>query len=50
MCIRDRYESTYVFVNDYSAVKEEQAEYEQPANDGSEFAGLQTQRLGIDSY
>ncbi|KAG9628183.1 galactose-1-phosphate uridylyltransferase, partial [Aureobasidium melanogenum] len=30
-----KYESTYVFVNDYSAVKEEQAEYEQPANDDS---------------
>ena len=28
------YDSTYVFVNDYSAVKEVQPEYEQPADDG----------------
>jgi galactose-1-phosphate uridylyltransferase len=37
-----KYESTYVFVNDYSAVKEEQAEYEQPANDGSQSPGIHT--------
>lgn len=29
------YESTFVFVNDYSAVKEEQADYEQGDKDGS---------------
>jgi len=30
-----KYEKTYVFVNDYSAVKEEQAAYETTKNDGS---------------
>ncbi|KAK0260298.1 galactose-1-phosphate uridyl transferase [Friedmanniomyces endolithicus] len=29
------YESTFVFVNDYAAVREQQAEYEPPAQDGS---------------
>lgn len=30
-----KYESTFVFVNDYSAVKEEQAEYTQPKGNSS---------------
>jgi len=29
------YSSTFVFVNDYSAVKEEQADYHPPDQDGS---------------
>lgn len=29
------YTSTFAFVNDYSAVKEEQAKYDQPDEDGS---------------
>jgi UDPglucose--hexose-1-phosphate uridylyltransferase len=29
------YDSTFVFVNDYSAVREEQAVYETPDQDGS---------------
>ncbi|KAL8991550.1 MAG: hypothetical protein Q9177_000050 [Variospora cf. flavescens] len=33
--INPQYENTFVFVNDYSAVKEEQAEYHPPDNDGS---------------
>ncbi|KAF4303014.1 Galactose-1-phosphate uridyl transferase class I [Botryosphaeria dothidea] len=35
-----RYDSTYVFVNDYSAVKETQAEYESTTQDGSLEARL----------
>jgi UDPglucose--hexose-1-phosphate uridylyltransferase len=31
------YEETFVFVNDYSAVKEEQADYKPEAQDGSLF-------------
>ncbi|KAK1069543.1 galactose-1-phosphate uridyl transferase [Friedmanniomyces endolithicus] len=30
------YESTFVFVNDYAAVREQQAEYEPPTQDGCE--------------
>lgn len=30
-----QYESTFVFVNDYSAVKEDQAEYKETDTDGS---------------
>ena len=30
-----QYESTFVFVNDYSAVREEQAEYQPSVQDGS---------------
>ena len=32
--INPQYKSTFVFVNDYSAVKEEQAEYMQSDQDG----------------
>jgi UDPglucose--hexose-1-phosphate uridylyltransferase len=32
--VNPKYDSTYVFVNDYSAVREDQAEYEPPAQDG----------------
>ncbi|KAM0718473.1 hypothetical protein Q7P37_005543 [Cladosporium fusiforme] len=35
-----KYDRTFVFVNDYSAVKEEQAEYEQPKEEGSLSARL----------
>ncbi|KAK5691686.1 galactose-1-phosphate uridyl transferase, partial [Elasticomyces elasticus] len=33
--VNPKYDSTFVFVNDYSAVREQQAEYEPPAQDGS---------------
>ncbi|KAK3678256.1 galactose-1-phosphate uridyl transferase [Recurvomyces mirabilis] len=33
--VNPKYDSTFVFVNDYSAVKEQQEEYKQPDQDGS---------------
>jgi UDPglucose--hexose-1-phosphate uridylyltransferase len=33
--VNPKYESTFVFVNDYSAVKEEQAAYEGSGGDGA---------------
>ncbi|KAL6717200.1 galactose-1-phosphate uridyl transferase [Lecanora helva] len=33
--VNPQYESTFSFVNDYSAVKEEQSEYQQPDQDGT---------------
>ncbi|KAI7084435.1 Galactose-1-phosphate [Hortaea werneckii] len=33
--VNPKYDSTFVFVNDYSAVKEQQAEYNPPSQDGS---------------
>ncbi|TKA77095.1 Galactose-1-phosphate uridylyltransferase [Friedmanniomyces simplex] len=33
--VNPKYDSTFVFVNDYAAVREQQAEYEPPAQDGS---------------
>ncbi|KAK5690003.1 galactose-1-phosphate uridyl transferase [Elasticomyces elasticus] len=33
--VNPKYDSTFVFVNDYSAVREQQAEYKPPAQDGS---------------
>lgn len=38
------YNSTFVFVNDYSAVKEQQAEYSPPKENGSELFEQQCQR------
>jgi UDPglucose--hexose-1-phosphate uridylyltransferase len=40
--INPKYESTFVFVNDYSAVKEEQADYEPNYEDGTLIHGAQT--------
>ena len=34
------YAKTFTFVNDYSAVKAEQAEYEQPDEDGSMLVAI----------
>jgi len=34
--VNPQYESTFVFVNDYSAVKEDQAAYDPPDLDGCE--------------
>jgi UDPglucose--hexose-1-phosphate uridylyltransferase len=35
--INPKYEKTFVFVNDYSAVKDEQADYHPENKDGSKF-------------
>lgn len=43
-----KYDSTFVFVNDYSAVREQQAQYDPPEANGCEFytcTTCQTQRI-----
>ncbi|KAJ5081800.1 hypothetical protein NUU61_010064 [Penicillium alfredii] len=41
--VNPKYESTFVFVNDYSAVKEEQAEYNAPSDDDLESRFLRAE-------
>jgi UDPglucose--hexose-1-phosphate uridylyltransferase len=37
-----KYDSTFVFVNDYSAVKEQQEDYNPPEQNGCTFLNLRT--------
>jgi len=42
--VNPKYDSTFVFVNDYAAVKEQQEEYKQPDQDGCESVWLKPLR------